>query len=208
MKPSEFWSQVANQYEEKFMNLNIYDDSYDLFCNNIKANFPSILEIGCGPANISKYISNKIPDAHIFGIDYSEKMIELAKKNVPNGKFEVMDCRDIDRFKDKFDAIISGFCLPYINEKELDKFISDINNLLKDNGLFYLSFVEGNPEDSKFQTSSTGHQLFFNFHLLEDIQLKLKRIGFADFQILKVNFERSETETEVHTIIIAGKLNT
>ena len=105
MEPSEFWSQVANQYEEKFMNLNIYDDSYDLFCNNIKANFPSILEIGCGPANVSKYISNKIPDAHIFGIDYSGKMIELARKNVPNGKFEVMDCRDISKIENKFDAI-------------------------------------------------------------------------------------------------------
>lgn len=208
MKPSDFWSQVANQYEEKFMNLNIYDDSYDLFCDWIKVSSPTILEIGCGPANILKYISNKILDADIFGIDYSDKMIELAKKNVPIGKFEVMDCRDIYKIEDKFDAIISGFCLPYLNSKEINNFLSSVNNLLKNEGIFYLSFVEGNSEDSKFQTSSTGHQLFFNFHLLEDIQLKLKKLGFENFQVMKVNFERSKNETEVHTIIIARKLNT
>ncbi len=205
MEPSEFWSQVANLYEEKFMNLNIYDDSYDLFCDEIIVSTPKILEIGCGPANISKYISNKILDADIFGIDYSEKMIELAKKNVPNGKFEVMDCRDINKIEYKFDAIISGFCLPYLTTKEANEFLSSVNNLLKNEGVFYLSFVEGNPEDSKFQTSSTGYQLFFNFHLLEDIKLKLKEFGFRDFQIMKVNFERSKTETEVHTIIITKK---
>jgi SAM-dependent methyltransferase len=176
---SEFWSQVAYLYEEKFMNLNIYDDSYDLFCDWIKVSAPSILEIGCGPANIS----NKISDADIFGIDYSEKMIELAKKNVPNGKFEVMDCRDIYKIEDKFDAIISGFYLPYLNSKETNNFLLSVNNLLKNNGIFYLSFVEGNPEDSKFQTSSTGYQLFFNFHLLEDIKLKLKEIGFRDLKL-------------------------
>lgn len=199
---SEIWSQVADLYEDRFMNLNIYDDSYDLFCDGIKVSSPSILEIGCGPANISKYIFNKIPDADIFGIDYSGKMIELAKKNVPNGKFEVMDCRDINKIENRFDAVICGFCLPYIDSKETDNFLSSINDLLKNNGVFYLSFVEGDPEDSKFQTSSTGHQLFFNFYLLEDIKQKLKEIGFRDFQIIKVDFERSETETEVHTIII------
>ena len=163
---AKFWSQVANLYEEKFLNLNIYDDSYDLFCDEITVSSPSILDIGCGPANISKYISTKIPNADIYGIDYSEKMIQLAKKNIPNGKFEVMDCRDIYKIKRKFDAIISGFCLPYLDEDEVNVFFSNINNLLNDNGIFYLSFVEGNPEDSKYQTNSTGYQLFFNFHLL------------------------------------------
>lgn len=202
---SEFWSQVANDYEEKFLNLSIYNDSYDLFCDEIKTSKPSILDIGCGPGNISKYISNKIPDADILGIDYSEKMIQLAKKNVPNGEFEVMDCRDINKINKKFDAIISGFCLPYLDGKELNSFFSNVNYLLNDNGIAYFSFVEGNPEDSKLQTNSNGNQSFFNFHLFEDIKEKLEKLRFKNFQIIKVNYKRSETETEVHTIIITKK---
>lgn len=202
---SEVWNQVANLYEEKFLNLSIYDDSYDLFCNEIKTSAPAILDIGCGPGNISKYISDKIPNAGITGIDYSEKMIQLAKKNLPNGKFEMMDCRDINKIEGEFDAVISGFCLPYLNTKEVDDFFSNVNNLLKNDGVAYFSFVEGSPGNSKFQTSSSGHRLLFNFHLLEDIEHKLQELGFKDSQIMKVNYIRSETETEVHTIIITKK---
>ena len=202
---SEIWSQVANLYEEKFLNLNIYNETYDLLCNEIKTSAPSILDIGCGPGNISKYISIKIRDASIFGIDYSEKMIELAKRNVPKSRFEVMDCRGINQINEKFDAVISGFFLPYVNLKEANEFFSNVHNLLKNNGVAYFSFVEGNPENSDYQTSSSGQSLFFNFHLLEDIKQKLEKLGFKDFQILKINYERSETETEIHTIIITKK---
>jgi len=203
---SEIWNQVADLYEEKFLNLNIYDDSYDIFCDAVKTDCPKILEIGCGPGNITKYILNKIPDADIFGIDYSEKMIQLAKKNVPNGVFEMMDCRDINKINKKFDAVISGFCLPYLNKNERLKFFEDIKKLLKNNGVFYLSFVEGNPEESKYQTSSSGHKLFFNFHLLDSVIQELTKSGFNDFQIMKVNYERNQNETEIHTIIITNKV--
>lgn len=202
---SEFWSQVANDYEEKFLNLSIYNDSYDLFCDEIKTSKPSILDIGCGPGNISKYISTKIPDADILGIDYSEKMIQLAKKNVPNGEFEVMDCREINKINKKFDAIISGFCLPYLDGKELNSFFSNVNYLLNDNGIAYFSFVEGNLEDSKYQTNSHGNRSFFNFHLLEDIKEKLEKLRFKNFQIMRIDYNRSATETEIHTIIIVKK---
>ncbi|WP_379965655.1 class I SAM-dependent methyltransferase [Epilithonimonas sp. UC225_85] len=201
---SKIWSEVANLYEEKFLNLNIYDETYDLFCNEIKNSVPAILDIGCGPGNISKYILNKIENADILGIDYSEKMIQLAKKNVPKARFEEMDCREINQINKKFDAVISGFFLPYLNKKETDIFFSNVKSLLKDNGVAYFSFVEGNPEDSDYQTSSSGQRLFFNFHLIEDIKQKLTRLGFNDFQIMKINYQRNETETEVHTVIITN----
>lgn len=79
-----------------------------------------------------------------------------------------------------------------------------MKSLLKDNGVAYFSFVEGNPEDSDYQTSSSGQRLFFNFHLIEDIKQKLTRLGFNDFQIMKINYQRNETETEVHTVIITN----
>lgn len=199
---SESWSQVAHLYEEKFLNLDIYDRSYDIFCNAVKDNSPEILEIGCGPGNITKYILNKIPDADIFGIDYSEKMIQLAKKNVPTARFEVMDCRELGKIDEKFDAVISGFCLPYLDENESSLFFDNVRKLLNNDGIFYFSFVEGDPENSGYQTSSSGQCIFFNFHLLDDIKQKLEKTGFKNVQVMKINYERNLNETEIHTIII------
>ena len=45
----ETWDKVAAAYQDKFMDLNLYDDTYDIFCCYISKLNPGILEIGCGP---------------------------------------------------------------------------------------------------------------------------------------------------------------
>jgi ubiquinone/menaquinone biosynthesis C-methylase UbiE len=77
------WNKVARFYQEKFMDLDLYDDTYDTFCDEVNIENATILEIGCGPGNITKYILNKRPDFIIDGIDISPNMIELAKTNNP-----------------------------------------------------------------------------------------------------------------------------
>jgi 16S rRNA A1518/A1519 N6-dimethyltransferase RsmA/KsgA/DIM1 with predicted DNA glycosylase/AP lyase activity len=52
----ETWDKVALLYQEKFMNLDIYNGTYDFFCNLFSMTKPRVLEIGCGPGNITKYI--------------------------------------------------------------------------------------------------------------------------------------------------------
>src|SRR5690606_3808601 len=100
------------------------------------------LEIGCGPGNITKYLLSKKPDFDILGIDIAPNMVELAKQNNPTAHFALMDCRQINQLDTKFDGIIGGFCLPYLTRVESEKLISDASDLLNDNGLIYLSFVE------------------------------------------------------------------
>ena len=73
------WNKVAKLYQEKFMDLDLYDDTYDTFCAELPIENATILEIGCGPGNITKYLLNKRPDFRIEGIDISPNMIELAK---------------------------------------------------------------------------------------------------------------------------------
>ena len=65
------------------MNLDIYNDTYDLFCDKIEKINPQVLEIGCGPGNITRYILSKRPDLKIYGIDIAPNMIKLAKENNP-----------------------------------------------------------------------------------------------------------------------------
>ena len=80
-EPFETWNKVASLYQVKFMGLNLYNDTYDFICNLITKDNAKILEIGCGPGNITKYLLSKRPDFDIFGIDIAPNMIELAKKN-------------------------------------------------------------------------------------------------------------------------------
>ena len=201
----ETWNKVASLYQDKFMDLDLYNSTYDFICSSLEKSNSKILEIGCGPGNISKYLLSKRPDFDIFGIDIAPNMIELAQKNNPNASFALIDSRNIDEIKTKFDGIVCGFCLPYLSQEDSQKLITDCSNLLKENGLIYISFVEGDPNKSGFQSGSSGDRCYFYFHQLENILSQLVVNNFRDIQVFKVDYHRSDTEVEVHTVIIALK---
>lgn len=204
----ETWNNIASIYEDKFMNLDLYNNTYNIFCNAIHQPNSKILEIGCGPGNITKYLLSKRPDFEILGIDISPNMIKLAKKNNPKASFEFMDCREISMIKTKYDGIISGFCLPYLSHIDSEKFISDAHHLLQENGIFYLSFIEGNPNKSKYLVNSKGDRVYFYYYDLEQIKNQLLKYSFGDHKIFKVEYKKSDTEREIHTILIAKKFKT
>lgn len=199
------WNKVAELYQEKFMDLEMYNDSYALFCNAIKKVNASILEIGCGPGNITKHLLRMRQDFSIHGTDFSERMIALAQKNIPAATFEVMDARDLGKLNSTFDGIIVGFCLPYLSSEECLQLIVDASRLLNKNGILYLSFVEGDPTQSGFKTSSTGDRTYFYYHELTGLSKNIIDAGFETPQVLHVNYGDANSKQEVHTILIAKK---
>ncbi|MEA9412582.1 class I SAM-dependent methyltransferase [Flavobacterium sp. PL02] len=201
----ETWNKIASLYQDKFMDLDLYNDTYDFVCSSFDKANPKILEIGCGPGNITKYLLSKRPDFDIFGIDIAPNMIELAGKSNPTVSFAVMDSRHIDEIKTKYDGIVCGFCLPYLSQLDSQKFISDCYNLLNENGLIYMSFVEGDPSKSGFQVGSSGDRIYFYFYNLGDLKTQFAENKFEELQTFKVEYKKSETEIEIHTILIAKK---
>ena len=185
MKDETFdtWNKIAEIYQEKFMDLKIYDKSYLEFCELIKVEKAKVLDVGCGPGNITKRLLSFRSDLEILGIDYSPNMIELAAKNNPTAKFKRMDCRGLHELNTSFDAIICGFCLPYLNADDCEKLIENCFNLLTPNGLLYISFVEGEPEKSTYQVGSNGDRIYFNFHLLNVVRNNLQA---NKFEILSI----------------------
>lgn len=201
----ETWNKVALLYQDKFMDLDLYNDTYDFVCNSISKENAKILEIGCGPGNITKYLLSERPDFAILGIDIAPKMIDLAKENNPSASFALKDARQIDEIKTKYDGIICGFCLPYLSPTDVQKLITDCYNLLNENGLIYISFVEGDPNKSDFQVSSSGERSYFYFHNLDDLKAKLVESNFDELNVFKVEYKKSESEIDIHTIVTAKK---
>jgi trans-aconitate methyltransferase len=199
----ETWNKLASLYEERFMHLTMYNETYDLFCKSIESENPEILEIGCGPGNITRYLLDKRPDFKIHATDIAPNMIELAKKNNPEATFSIMDCRNIDQLDKKFDGIVCGFCIPFISTEETLKLINDCANKLKEKGIIYLSFVDSDQGETGFKSTSTGERTYFNYHPLTTILTNLRKNDFSQIKAIPVQFKRSENETEIHTIVVA-----
>lgn len=200
------WNVLAPVYQEKFMDLVLYNQSYDEFCKALPQPGAKILEVGCGPGNISRYLLKQRPDFEFLGIDNAPNMVELAKTNVPSGRFMEMDARDISQLNTLFDGIISGFCLPYLAPEDAGKFLYDLHQLLNKNGLLYLSFVEGEGHTPVLQTNSSGISSYFTFYDRKFLMDELTSLGFGSMVCTDVPYTNAKEEIEIHTLLLARKL--
>ena len=200
----ETWNKIAQLYQDKFMDLDLYDDTYDSFCQQLRKPAPSILEIGCGPGNITRYLLSKVPDAKVYGIDIAPKMIELARINNPKARFELMDARMIDLLEAKYEAILCGFCLPYLSIEDVAKLLRDVSALLTMKGIIYLSCIEGDYEQAAYQEGSSGDRAYVYYYSENYLRADLEKNGFELTKVFRRTYKRGEGE-EVHLIILAKR---
>jgi 2-polyprenyl-3-methyl-5-hydroxy-6-metoxy-1,4-benzoquinol methylase len=202
----EGFNKYAISYQNRHMEESLYNDTFDVFCNTITKQNASILELGCGPGNISKYLLKKRPDFKLFGIDLSANMIELAKINNPLTEFEVMDCRDINSLNKTFEGIMCGFCLPYLSKEEAIQLINDSSKLLNPNGVIYISTMEDDYSKSSWKSSSDGkHQLFMYYHQEDYLGEVLTKNGFKIIELRHQDYPTTDGTKVVDLIIIAQK---
>lgn len=201
---ADIFNKHASLYQDKFMDVSLYHDSFIFFCDSIKEEDAEVLELACGPGNITKYLLSRRPDLKIFGIDLAPHMVELAKQNNPSAKFEVMDCRQIKKLNTKYDAIMCGFCLPYLSKEETLKLIFDSSQLLNPNGVIYISTMEDYYSKSGLKKGSQGDEIFMHYH--EESYL-VKSLGENGFKIEFTDRKNSTSNNEpvVDLILIAKK---
>ena len=93
-----------------------------------------VLEIGCGVYYTTVMLAKN--KANVFGIDISDKSIELARKNaaehgITNINYSVMDAEHLEYENNKFDRVFGTAILHHLN---LEQSLKEICRVLKPNG--------------------------------------------------------------------------
>jgi len=188
------FDKLAKLYQEKFMDVSIYHSTFDFFCAAIPKESPEILELACGPGNITKYLIQKRPDFKFLSTDLDPCMIALAKVNNPSVSFQVLDIRKINQLPNKYDAIVCGFCFPFLAINEIEKLIADATQILNPNGVIYLSTIEADYNHSGLKKGSTGDEMFLHYYLEKDITSILKKNDFEILDLKRINSPSQETK--------------
>ena len=201
------YNKAAKRYQEKFMKMDLYNDTFDNFCSLIEKEGASIFEIATGPGNITEYLNSKRPDFKIFGIDLAPNMVELARINNPQSEFKVMDCKEIRSIDKKFDGVMCGFCAPYLSKEELKTLIEDSSRLLVPSGVFYMSTMEDDYNKSGFETTSfsANNRVYIYYHQAGYITECLKDSDFEIVDIQRKNYPERDGAFLTDLIIIAKK---
>jgi trans-aconitate methyltransferase len=201
------FDQFAIEYANRFMDLNSYSDSIEKFCDLIGTNQPKTLELGCGPGNVTRLLKLRFPESKIIAIDLSPQMIEIARKQLPDVDFLVMDVRDISIIPVKFDAIMCSFCLPFLSKDDAGILICDSASHLVPGGVLYVSTMEGNEEQAGFETTSFSGdaEIYFNYHRQADLEQAFVQSGFEIRQAKLQDYIEPDGSATTDMIFIAVK---
>jgi len=202
------FSKFAKVYEDKFMDYNVFHDTYDRFLKLLPDNKATVLDIGCGPGNITKYLLQKRQELDVLGIDIAEEMLQLAKVNNPTASFQLLDCKDIDKINSNFDGLLCGFFLPYLSKEEVNSLIIATHKLLNKNGILYISTMEGDYDSSKFIGSSSGgnERIYTYYYKEEYLKSVLLKNGYTILEITRKKQQVENNDTEaVDIVLIAQK---
>jgi len=72
-----------------------------------------VVDLGCGPGNLTRLLAERWPDAEVVGLDSSSEMIEAATRDVPGVDFSVADLRDW-RPDEPVDVLVSNATLQWL----------------------------------------------------------------------------------------------
>lgn len=166
-------------YEEKYMDVSMYWESLDFFCNKVHREGAEILDIACGPGNVARYLLDKRPDFRLTGTDLAPNMLDLARKNAPEAEFLLLDARDTGSLGRKFDAVVCAFVAPYLSKPEVMALIDTAASTLRDQGVLYLSTMEDDHDKSLLQTNRFGDQLMMYYHEADYLCAAMEQKGLS-----------------------------
>lgn len=194
---------IAEDYRKEFGN-DMSDQEYiDKFLKEVKTG--SILDVGCGVGNLTKYIKDN--GFEVLGIDLSSSMIKIAKERFPDIEFKIMDMAKIKLPKNSFDGLFVAYSLFHLPPNKIEKTIKGFVELLKPQGKIMIILQEGQGEVIIDEPFKPSEKMYINYFTKESI---LKLLENFNFKILHFNTRSAYGSMELGSnklFIIAELIN-
>jgi len=144
------------------------------FANYLQPN-AKVLDAGCGAGvPVAKFLSENFD---VMGIDFSEKQVELAKKNVPDATFVCQDMTQLDFPAQSFDGICSFYAIIHIPREEHRTLLENFHHMLKPGGVALLCLgADDLPGDIH---TFHNEQMYWSHFDATTYETMLTEIGFA-----------------------------
>jgi ubiquinone/menaquinone biosynthesis C-methylase UbiE len=136
------WERVADKYDSVWSSLTRQFIPYLINAAGVSASM-SVLDVACGPGYVSAAV--KQLGAIPTGIDFSEKMIAIAKKISPDIPFLQGDAQDLPFANSSFDRVLINFGLLHVSQPEQG--CAEACRVLRLGGRFAFTVWAG-PEES------------------------------------------------------------
>lgn len=127
--------------------------SWDL-ARRVDIRVRSAIDLGCGLGESTRVLMENFYDADIIGLDNNRKILEVARRTVPEGRYVYGNIEDI---QGTYDLIFSNSTLQIVGNHE--KVIPMLMEHLNEDGVLAVSFprLEGEPAFQKLKEIQGRH---------------------------------------------------
>ena len=168
-----------------------------------------VLDIGAGTGLPT---ARQLVDAgcRVTGLDISSRMLEIARKNVPEAEFvfgDVVDLGDIVGSADgtRYDAVTAFFALLHLPRERIRTALSAVRDVLVPGGWFALGMVEADVDDVPI--AFLDSRIRVTGYLRDDLRTVLTESGFTieHEQVLSYAPETSSAQPEIQMFFLCRK---
>ena len=102
---------------------------FDLLARVTASNVASIVDLGCGPGNLTRTIIGRWLSAHVVGVDNSPEMLEPARSHADAGRLEFVQADIVSWTADKpVDLIVSNAAFQWVDDH--DRLLNRLSKML------------------------------------------------------------------------------
>jgi SAM-dependent methyltransferase len=152
------YNDSAQTLAEKFNGLGVRVEDIDETFALVKAENPNVLEIGCGNGRDAAEIL--MHTNRYRGMDVSEGLIAIARKEVPEGRFEVMDIEGYE-FPPRLDAVFAFASLIHVPKESLREILRRMREALNEGGVVRISLKHSDPYSEVTKEDEFGTRTYF-----------------------------------------------
>jgi ubiquinone/menaquinone biosynthesis C-methylase UbiE len=143
-----------------------------------------VLDVGCG-TGVPTARQLVASGAEVTGIDISPVMLSLARANVPEAEFRLLDAAEVDSSLGVFDGVVAFFSLLMLPRSEIPAALAALRGVLRPGGWLILSMVEADLDDVPIPF------LGVSVHVTGYFEEQLRRVvSEAGFRIVSQGCER------------------
>lgn len=163
-----------------------FQEEADLIINMLTEN-ATILDVGTGIGLYPKYLTEKCnKNFNVLGIDTSKNMLEVAKKEAPKAKFQIMDMRNMALSNNSCDAILCLATLIHVDDEQALKIMESFDKLLKPNGVIIINAMEhlsGPKEIYDVEPFNPKYNMYYNRY---NKNFFLNFFSIKDYEIIDI----------------------
>ena len=139
-------------------------------------------DLGCGTGRITTYLAGRGMD--VFGVDLTPGMIEVARREYPELRFEVGSLFDLDLKDGELAGALAWYSLVHTPREDLPAVFAELFRVLRPGGHLVHGFKVG--DGSRHLTNAYGHDIDLEVYMYDvaDVAGLLAGAGFAEVATL------------------------